>query len=90
MAYSQSKDPRFNGRNISQQSGSGSVITPANTDLAAYPAGLYVWTDGNLEILPATNGDTDYIGPYAVTAGQIIPYVVRQVRTGTSAVVSGL
>lgn len=90
MAYQQSKDPRFSGKDITRQAGRGTVITPANADLETYPAGLFVWTDGNLEFLPAANGDAEVLGPFAVTAGQIIPYVVRQVRTGTTATVSGL
>jgi hypothetical protein len=90
MAYQQSKDPRFGGKDITRQAGSGSVITPANEDLTVYAAGLYVWEDGDLEIIPAANADTGVIGPYAVSAGQIIPYVVRQVRTGTTATVSSL
>jgi hypothetical protein len=90
MAYQQSRDPRFGGQDITRQAGRGTLITPANSDLAVYAAGLYVWEPGNLEIIPAGNTDAEILGPFAVAAGQIIPYVVRQVRTGTTATVSGL
>lgn len=90
MAYSQSKDPRFQGQDITRQAGAGAVITPADADLDQYAAGLYVWVAGNLTIIPAANADAGVIGPYAVVAGQIIPYVVRQVKASTTAVVSSL
>lgn len=63
------------------------IVTPANADLALNAKALYVFVAGNLEFIPAGNTDSEIIGPYAVFAGQVIPFEVRQVRTGTTAVV---
>lgn len=63
----------------------GKVINVGNTDLRYQCVGLYVWADGDLKI--KTLGG-NIIGPYPVVAGQIIPYQVLQVMTGTTAVVT--
>lgn len=62
-------------------------VTPANTDLAVLPKGLWIAEAGDLEIR-SLSGVT--VGPYAVVAGQIIPVSPAQVRTGTTATVIAL
>lgn len=63
----------------------GKLITPSNSNLKRTGSGLYVWEAGDLEFMTM---EGDILGPYAVVAGQIIPFRVKQVRTGTTAVVS--
>ncbi len=63
----------------------GDEVTIGNTDLKEQCTGLYVWEDGDLKFM--TLGGT-VIGPYPVVAGQIIPYQVKQVMTGTTATVT--
>ena len=61
------------------------IVTPANTNLAKQCTGLYVWTAGDLKFKTAAG---TVVGPYAVVAGQVVPFQVSQVMTGTTAVVS--
>jgi hypothetical protein len=61
------------------------VPVPANTDLRRIGTGIFVWVDGNLEFMTE---EGDIIGPYAVTAGHVIPFRVKQIRSGTTAVIT--
>lgn len=63
----------------------GLVATPANSNLPFVGDGIYVWTAGNLEFM--TQSGT-VIGPYAVVAGQLVPFRCRQIRSGTTATVT--
>lgn len=69
---------------ISDPFSDGYQATPSNTNLRRGGDGIYVATDGNLEVM--TLGGT-VIGPVAVVAGSIFPFRVSQVRTGTTATV---
>lgn len=57
----------------------------ANTNLKKVGDGIYVWEDGDLEFMTPAG---TVIGPYPVVAGQLIPFRVMQIRTGTTATVS--
>lgn len=65
----------------------GAIVTPSDTNkvLRGHHDFLYVWVAGNLAFV-TLDGNT--IGPYAVTAGQFIPYRVAKVLSSTTAVVS--
>lgn len=89
MPYDPTKDPFASHSSGSSTTGRrGAEITPDDdNDLATYAKALWVVADGNLEFLPVENADADVLGPYAVTAGQIIPFQTRRVLEGTTATV---
>lgn len=62
----------------------GYVVTPGNSNLQRGADGLWIATDGDLKFTTLGGG---VIGPYPVVAGQIIPFRVAQVNTGTTATV---
>lgn len=48
-------------------------------------SGIYVWEDGDLEFV-TMGGQT--VGPYAVVAGQLVPFRVKQINAATTAVIT--
>lgn len=90
MAYEQKKDPAFSGQNTSAPKGRAVQVTPADSDLGVYASALLVMADGNLSFIPAKNTDAEALGPYAVTAGTLIPIRTRQVKAATTATVLAL
>lgn len=62
----------------------GFVATPRDRNLDSTGSGMMIIADGDLAF--TTLGGTK-IGPFAVTAGQLIPFAVKQVNVGTTATV---
>ncbi|MCJ9729550.1 hypothetical protein [Bradyrhizobium sp. PRIMUS42] len=91
MAYDATKDPLQTSRGSAFNFGSlGRVVTPNdNTDLDPYAKSLVVTAAGNLVIIPVQNDDAAPITFTGLSAGQVIPYRVRRVKsTGTTASVA--
>lgn len=55
-----------------------------DSDLKTIGSGIYVMTAGNLKFKAM---DGNVFGPFAVTAGQLIPFRPKQIMTGTTAAV---
>lgn len=55
-----------------------------DSPLSSVGDGIYVWTAGNLNF---TDNGGKVHGTYAVVAGQLIPWRVTQINTGTDAVI---
>lgn len=64
-----------------------SKVIPYTLDkpLQSVGSGIYVWADGNLNF---TAMDGTVVGTVAVVAGQLIPFRVKQINTGTTAGIS--
>lgn len=62
-------------------------ITPSNSATYSPPLrGLIVTASGDIQV-ETENGDSDIT--FAATAGQLIPALITQVKTGTTATVLG-
>ncbi len=66
-------------------------VTPADTsDLPdGVCKGLFILSDGNLKIVAMRDADNEHV-TIAVTAGMIVPVMVRRVMEGTTATVVAL
>ncbi len=69
---------------ISDPYSGGLEVVPGSAPLRSVANGLWVVTDGNVQFT-TLRGQT--LGPYAVTAGQIIPFRITHVLSGTTATV---
>ena len=70
----------------------GAQITPSDSaDLASVCKGLWVAAEGTVRFTPVGNTDGTYITSGTLSAGTIIPYLVKRVwSTGTTATVASL
>ncbi len=88
MPYTPAKDPHTSNSIGPDRFGrKGAVVTPSDSsDFQAY-CKLLVTATGTLQILPVENQDGEWLDLGTVQAGFIVPYEVRRVKVGSTAIV---
>ena len=93
MPYDPKKDPAGSSYAASDPmrfGRAGGLITPNDTaDFNPY-CKAYVVSSGTLQILPVMNVDNDWLDLGTVAAGQVIPWEIRRVKEGSTAVLASI
>lgn len=80
-------DPYAGHSNVRSAYGKKSkAITPGNNDLATVPKGIVLLTDGDVTVIPQGNADNETVSFVALSAGYVIPFMVRRVTAATATV----
>ncbi|UQD96139.1 spike base protein, RCAP_Rcc01079 family [Bradyrhizobium japonicum] len=78
-------DPYKNSADLQTMGRRGTVVVPGPNDFVAVaPKGLVVLSAGDATVIPVENSDTGTLSFVGLTAGQLIPFMVRRVTAATA------
>lgn len=64
------------------------AVTPGADDLPTVAKAIVVIADGDVTVVPVDNADADTVTFTSVSAGQVLPLIVRRVTAATATVIA--